>query len=172
MAYYPCQVKLKTEEIIDRVYIAELDNYLMHWGIMPEDDEGKASIRIEEVIEIKESPNRMPIHLANKLYEAGESGMGYCVYKMELDDGQIIDVLSGNAVDFPPIPQGFKPSNIKDVFPHKGSRKKYIYSSDYYWCIYEDENSTGIYGLKETRLRIEERNSLTIWDKLKRIFSK
>ncbi|NKI30430.1 hypothetical protein [Croceivirga thetidis] len=139
MEYRPCQVKLKNGEILDRVYLSASEPYMRTWGVMPDQDSGKKYVLIEDVEEIKESPYRMPVHLANKLYKAGESGMGYCLYKMQFDNGKTIEVSSGNAVDFPPIPNGLKSENIKDVFPHEGSRKNPINSHDYTWCLFKWE---------------------------------
>jgi hypothetical protein len=76
MEYRPCQVKLRNGEILDRVYLSESETYMKTWGVMPDQDGGKRYVLIEDVEEIKESPFRMPVNLANKLYEAGESGMG------------------------------------------------------------------------------------------------
>jgi hypothetical protein len=84
MEYRPCQVTLKNGETFDNVYVQEEQSYLKAWGVMPDADRGKKYLLIEDVIEIKESPYRLRPRLANKLYEAGESGMGYCLYKLVL----------------------------------------------------------------------------------------
>ena len=139
MEYRPCQLRLKNGEIIDRVYVSEVDAYMKTWGVMPDQDEEKKYVLIEEVESINEYPNRMPVELADKLYEAGESGMGYCLYKIKFDNGQTIDVVTGNAVDFPPIPDGLTKENIKDVFPHQGSRKNPTESPDYTWCLFKGQ---------------------------------
>jgi hypothetical protein len=135
--YRPCQLTLKNGDILDNVYVQEEQSYLKTWGAMI--DTGKRYILIEDVAEIKESPNRLPPMLANKIYKAGESGMGYCLYKLVLDSGQTIDVCTGNAVDFAPLPAGQTTKNIKDVFPHQGSRKNFIYGPEYYWCLFKGE---------------------------------
>lgn len=97
----------------------------------------KKYVQIEEVVEIKASPNRLQAELANKLYAAGESGMGYCVFKMVFDNGQTLDVISGNAVDFVPTLPGLTTRNIKDVIPHNGSREHFTRGLGYYWCLYK-----------------------------------
>ena len=104
---------------------------------MPDTDRGKKYVLIEEVVEIKESPNRLHPGLANKLYEAGESGMGYCLFKILFDNGQTLDVASGNAIDFVPALPGLTTKNIKDVLPHEGSRKNFTKGLEYYWCLYK-----------------------------------
>lgn len=137
MEFRSCQVTLKNGDVLDNVYIAELDSYLKDWGMLPNYDSGKMSILIEDIENITSSPNRLRPELANKLYQAGESGMGYCIFKMIFDNGQTLDVLTGNAVDFVPIPIGLTTDNIIDVLPHAGSRTNYTNGINYYWCLFE-----------------------------------
>lgn len=137
--YRPCQVTLRNGITLDNVYIQEEQSYFKTWGIMPDEDMRKRYVLIEDVTEIKESPNRLPVELANKIYKAGESGMGYCLYKLIMDNGQKIDVGTGNAVDFAPIPEGLTSKNIKDVLPHLASRKRHVKGPEYYWCIFKGD---------------------------------
>jgi len=135
--YYPCQVELKNGSILENVYFVETQGYLRHWGVLPGDDKNKQALSINDITVIKESPNRLPAHLANKLYKAGESGMGYCLFKIIYDNGTELDVLAGNAVDFVPSPDGLNTTNIIDVLPHHGSREIFARTPKYYWCLYE-----------------------------------
>jgi len=139
MEYRPCQVTLKNGDIIANVYIQEEESYLNTWGVMPDADSGKKYVLIEDVTEIKESSHRLQPDLANKIYKAGESGMGYCLYKLILDNGQTIDVCTGNAVDFVPLPIGLTTKNIKDVLPHQASRKNFVNGPEYYWCLFKGD---------------------------------
>ncbi len=139
MEYRPCQVMLKNGLRLDNVYIQEEQSYIRTWGVMPDADAGKRYILIEDVIEIKESSCRLQPELANKIYDAGESGMGYCLYKLVFDDGQSIDVCAGNAVDFAPLPEGLTTKNIKDVLPHEGSRNMCVNAPEYYWCLFKSD---------------------------------
>jgi hypothetical protein len=138
MEYRPCQVTLKNGDTLDNVYVQEEQSYLATWGVMPDKDRGKRYLLIEDIVEIKESPYRLPPDLANKIYRAGESGMGYCLYKLVLDNGETIDVCTGNAVDFVPLPTGLTTKNIKDVLPHQASRKDFVNAPEYYWCLFKD----------------------------------
>jgi hypothetical protein len=139
LKYRPCKVTLKNGDKLDNVYLVDEDSYFKVWGVMPNHDSGKKSVLIEDVVEIEDSPNRLPPNLADKIYESGESGMGYCIFKIVFDNGDILDVLTGNAVDFVPIPSGLTSQNIKDVVPHQGSRIKYKDGPEYYWCLFEDK---------------------------------
>lgn len=139
MEYRPCQVTLKNGDTLDNVYVQEEQSYLKTWGVMPDADAGKRYVLIEDVTEIKESPNRLRPDLANKIYEGGESGMGYCLYKLVLDNGQTVDVCTGNAVDFVPLPNGLTTKNIKDVLPHQASRENFVKGPEYYWCLFKGD---------------------------------
>jgi hypothetical protein len=138
MEYRACQVTLSNGDTLNNVYVQEEQSYLATWGVMPDKDRGKRYLLIEDIVEIKESPNRLPPDLANKIYRAGESGMGYCLYKLVLDNGETIDVCTGNAVDFVPLPKGLTTKNIKDVLPHRASRKDFVSAPEYYWCLFKD----------------------------------
>jgi hypothetical protein len=65
LAYFPCRVVLKDGRVGDNVYIVAEQPYIRMWGIYPEDDRGKSSIRIEDLIEVNESPIRLPAKFAN-----------------------------------------------------------------------------------------------------------
>lgn len=138
MEYRPCQVKLKNGETLDNVYVQEVQSYINVWGDLPDRDPAKKYILIEDVIEIAESPNRLAVELANKLYAGGESGMGYYFYKLVLENGQTIDVCSGNAIDFISLPEGLTTKNIKDVLRHPVSKEKCINAPTYYWCLFKE----------------------------------
>ena len=146
--YYPCKVTLKDGRSFDRVYVQEVKSYITHWGVLPKDDPAKQSIIITDVVKIEESPVRLPAKLATKMYKAGESGMGYCVFTLVLDDGEELPYVMGNAIDFPNLPPDVSPSMILDLLPHQGRKgledgsgrcilDQYKRGADYYWCLYE-----------------------------------
>ncbi len=140
---YPCQVVLRDNRRVDRVYVAEAKAYIKHWGVWPEDDRGKRSIPVNDVISLSESPSRLPAVLANKLYVAGESSMGGCIFTVVLNDGRRLVCTTGNAVDFLDFPPDVAPSMVVDVLPHERQRspggsamKATIVGAPYYWCLY------------------------------------
>ena len=141
--YRPCQVTLVSDDVVDRVVILEADSYLTAWGVWPADDPAKQSVAIEEVTQIADSPVRLPAGLANQLYVAGESGMGYVVYTVVLRDGRHLPFVTGNLVDFPALPRGVGTGNIVDVLAHQGPeqfrcRAPYWHqqSAPYHWCLF------------------------------------
>lgn len=135
--YHPCIATLKDGRKIDYVYVVEQESYIRVWGVYPEDDPGKASVPVNEVADLSESPSRLPAALANKLYEAGESGMGYYIFTVVFADGLECAYTSESAVDFILIPEGYTNHDITDVLPHKGRGSPGMQGTpDYYWCIY------------------------------------
>jgi hypothetical protein len=80
MAYRPCRLTLKDGKKQDYVYVADAANYIKMWGVWPDQDQGKREIQIGDVEAIEESPSRLPPTLAQQLYDAGESGMGYVAF--------------------------------------------------------------------------------------------
>ena len=147
LLYYPCQVLLENNEQLDTVYVVEEKAYFKVWGVYPEDDPGKKSISIERVEDIKESPYRLPAKLANKMYKAGESGMGYCVFTLVMRNGDRLPFVTGDAVDFPNLPPNYSYKDIVDLLPHVGRDKlqdkehnwirlPYTTSAEYFWCLF------------------------------------
>jgi hypothetical protein len=136
LEYRPCRVVLTDGRQIDCVYIVDAEAYIRAWGVWPEDDAGKRSVRIEDVREIRDSPFRLPAGLANLLYAAGESGMGGCHFVVEFGDGTRQAYVTGNAVDFVPAPQGLRTSDATGVIPHAGRHARPLPGLDYWWCLY------------------------------------
>ncbi len=141
--YAPCQVTLRSGDIVDRVYVVEAESYRRAWGIKPQEDPGKDSVSLEEVIALRESPSRLAAHLANKVYSAGESGMGYSLFVVVMRDGTRLPFVVGNAVDFPAWPSGVDPRDAVDVEPHAGrdlfrdrAPGPSERSASYSWCLY------------------------------------
>jgi hypothetical protein len=139
----PCRIRLGSGEWRDFVYVVDADAYKRLWGIWPEDDPGKESVALQDVVEIQESRHRLPAALANKLYEAGESGMGYTVFTVVLRDGRRLPYVTGNAVDFPTLPPGVTSDDIVDVLPHEGRNALKSpgpapeeTDAAYAWCLY------------------------------------
>jgi hypothetical protein len=137
MEYRPCRVHLKDGRTLDGVYIADAAKYVALWGIWPEFDSHKRSVSVDDVVKIEESPIRIPAHLANKMYEAGESAMGGCFFTLVLDDGRRVPCATGNAVDFLELPADVTPGMMVDLLPHEGREaREPVRGADYFWCLY------------------------------------
>jgi len=134
--YYPCQVEMKSGLVHENAYIVDYDLFVKTWlGRTPPNEENNPMyISIDAVTSIKNSPNRLPAHLANKLYDAGETGMGYSAFKIMYDNGTSLNVVTGNAVDFVPSAVGLTPNNIIDVLPHQRS-KDFVEGPEFVFCL-------------------------------------
>ena len=142
LSYYPCVVTLRDGTTQDRVYLVERGLYINMWGVFPEDDSGKSQVYVQDVVDIAESPTRMPVRFANSLYMAGESCMGGVFYQLVFADGERLSVLTGNAIDFLPGLGGRSPADIDDVIPHEGRLDPArVPGPDYAWCIYDGVES-------------------------------
>lgn len=135
--YYPCAVTLDDGRELARVYVMEYGPYIRSWGIAPEDDPGKSCVSIERVVAIRESPFRLPPRLATAVYDAGESGMGHCIFTVEFADGTRQAYGTGNAVDFILPPPGLTAADARKVFPHEGRDAFPDWDADYVWCLYQ-----------------------------------
>src|SRR5258708_7664060 len=118
--YFPCAATLKSGDELSCVYICEATNWYLHWGVWPEDDPGKRSLDILQIARIAPSRFALPARFANKLYAAGESGMGYMFFTVVFKDGTTVPYLTGNAVDFVTCPEGKSASDVADVLPGVG----------------------------------------------------
>lgn len=147
LEYRPCQITLRDGGKLDRVYLVEEEPYIKVWGGYPQNDPGKLSILLEQVIDLCESPYRLPAKLANKMYQVGESGMGYCVFTLIMKNGKKFPFVTGNAVDFPELPPEYSYSDILDLLPHVGREQlcdtqkhwinaPYTASAKYCWCLF------------------------------------
>jgi len=135
MLYFPCKVWLREGGTLDTVYVEPEKMYIDCWSIYPEDDNHKQSI--DNVVDIQESPVRLPVRFANQVYDAGESGMGVYVFTVLFADGSKQAYRSGGAIDFVPYPTGKGAQDIVGVMPHEGrdnSSAKDCLS--WYWCLY------------------------------------
>jgi hypothetical protein len=63
LEYRPCEVTLVDGTTRDRVYVQEASSWFHHWGVDPEDDDGKDHVPVELITSIAET--RLPVHLAN-----------------------------------------------------------------------------------------------------------
>jgi hypothetical protein len=139
LLYFPCKARLRDGSFVDTVYVESEGTYIKYWGVYPEDDKGKLSVKIDDVVAIESSPTRMPPRFANEIYRNGESGMGYVVFTVLFADGEKQACVSGNAVDFIRYPAGKGPQDVVGVIPHEGRRDDSLVNGPgWYWCLYSE----------------------------------
>ena len=138
LIYHPSKVTLRGGRTLERVYVVAATAYLSRWGLYPEQDPHKLWCRIEDVVSIELSSSRLPAKFANKVYKAGESGMGYHVFTVVFSDGTTQAYLAGNSVDFIEYPRGKGPSDIAGILPHVGRDQNPNQPPNHHWCLFSD----------------------------------
>jgi hypothetical protein len=122
----PCRLILRGGQIVPRAICVE-----DHRGFTTD-----SWIHPDAVERIEPSPERMPAPLASKLYAAGESGMGYQLFRMKMKDGTSHFFITSNVVDFPDLPEGYTTDDVEDVFPHEGREESHRRERTFRWCFY------------------------------------
>jgi hypothetical protein len=136
--YLPCAARMKDGTVLACVYVVPERRYIKHWGVYPQQDRGKSYISLSDVDAFTESPKRLPAQFANKIYDSGESGMGYTIFTVVFSDGSRQACGTGNAVDFIRYPEGKGPKDVIDVLPHEGRGADLVSGPEYYWCLFSD----------------------------------
>ena len=138
LTYWPCAARMKDGTVLVCVYVVPEGPYIKHWGVYPQQDRGKSHISVADVDALSESPRRLPATFANKLYESGESGMGYTIFTVVFADGSRQAYGAGNAVDFIRYPEEKGQSDVVDVLLHKERNAEPVSSPEYYWCLFAE----------------------------------
>src|SRR5579864_2665906 len=79
-----------------------------------------------------------PGQVRDRLYEHGESGMGYYKFTVVFESGRSQAYLTGDAVDFISYPEGFAKEDVLDVLPNTMPNLACIKGPDYYWCLFSE----------------------------------
>jgi hypothetical protein len=138
LSYWPCAARMKDGTVLACVYVVPEGPYIKHWGVYPQQDRAKSYISLSDVDALAESPRRLPAQFANKLYQSGESGMGYTIFTAVFADGSRQACCAGNAVDFIRYPAGKGQSDVIEVLPHEGRNSELVRCPEYYWCLFSD----------------------------------
>lgn len=139
---YPCEVQTDDGVTHRRVYVVNAKEYIRYWCEWPWIDTHKMWLPAERIQTLKSSRDRLPVSFANTLYAAGESGMGYCAFSVELHDRRQLYYITGNAVDFLCWPSDVGPEDVISVHPHVRRPARWWTSfkreegADYMWCPY------------------------------------
>jgi len=131
VAYLPCSVALRDGTVHERVYLIDAEDFARTWGHVS----GQYVVAMEALVRVAENPERLPARFANRLYAAGESGMGYFQFVLEFGDGTAQAYVTGDAVDFLAYPGTRKAADVSAVVPHaKGTSGSYLEGLPYLWC--------------------------------------
>jgi len=144
--YYPCSATLKDGTRLDCVYLVAQYDYLKLWGLYPHRETA-----LENIVSVESSSFRLPWKAANKLYDAGESGMGYMIFTVKFSDGSTHAYQSGNAVDFIFYPAGKSVADVAEVEPHVGRDDNPLRNPAFSVCLYCDADTERVFPMGLTR---------------------
>ena len=135
LVYRPCLVTLDDGVRVDCVYLVPEGPWARVWRTWPEEVPAAQWLDVRRVVAIADSPHRLPPRIADKIYEAGESGPGYYLFALRFQDGGSQAYLAGQAVDFVELPTGRTEAEIIDVRPHEGREEENVRRGlEYRWC--------------------------------------
>lgn len=78
----------------------------------------------QDIVDVRECQFRMPAKFAHRIEAAGESGMGYHLYVVELSDGTEFVHVAGNLViDLLNLPLHYTQKDVINVRPHEGRER-------------------------------------------------
>ena len=72
-------------------------------------------IEADKITDIQKCDYQLPPVWANKLYEYGETGMGYRIFSLIFRDGKTVSYITSNIVDFLKLPESYTYDDIIDV---------------------------------------------------------
>jgi hypothetical protein len=111
---WPCEVSLKD---------GSFHGICLAWENKRYSDLGNW-INPNQVDDIRELNSRMPGIFSREIHDAGESGMGYHIYVVELADGNSFVHVAGNlTIDLLNLPTGYTSSDVTNVRPHAGRER-------------------------------------------------
>ena len=131
---YPCRVRLRDGRWVDRVYAMDATAFAAFGTFWSSVDAAQHEQTVTEVVELADSPTRLPPSLAQRAYDAMESGMGYYRFKLVLRDGRSLTVMTGSWLDF--LPEGLVTGDIVDLVPHGAGDDGHAEAPTYLWCFY------------------------------------
>ncbi|MDR3575673.1 MAG: hypothetical protein P4L50_17575 [Anaerolineaceae bacterium] len=133
--YFPCALRLEDGQEFSRVYIIDGNEHANRKGELPLDF-FPDPIPIEKVVDIIDSPYRLPRQLAQALYNQEESSLGSYNFTVEFSSGAQFSYSMGGLVDFFDIPTGFNAGDAVRVIPNKALSNHHRMGVSYRWCIY------------------------------------
>ena len=103
---WPCEVTLNDGSIFSRVIIRRAEKYY---------HDSNEIIPASRIVEIRESPFRLPSTWSNSIYSEGETGMDYFCYRTHFKDGSTTDFVTPSIVDFPEFSDGKTSEDVLKV---------------------------------------------------------
>jgi hypothetical protein len=132
---YPCSARMLNGATCECVYFVEIACFKQLFrGLGPESMRSLLWISGQEVIDIEESPARLPARFANKIYQAGEHWGSYS-FTLIFSWWCRPDYLVGGFIDFLTYPSGRRPADVKEVILYR-RHKRATPVRQAYWCVF------------------------------------
>lgn len=140
--YYPCMVKTRDGSQFERVCFVEETFFNDVWGLRLEKGN---SVHVSEIVKICESPYRLPAQFASRLYELGETGMGYHRFWITLNSGKVLLCTMGNILEFPDLSSddfadgiaNIKLYDDKEAMMPQDAAVLEVMPASFKWCVYQ-----------------------------------
>jgi hypothetical protein len=143
VSYYPCDVILKNGDLKRNVVVVEANEYFKNWQVWPDEDSGKQEVKLIDVASIKESENRLPEFIENKILNFWETGMGRTIFYLVLNDGTKMMVQCGGFKTLLDFNNKFEASDFVDAVPFdRFDRNNNIeiepdlFGTNFFWCLF------------------------------------
>ena len=144
--FYPCLVRLRNGSVHENCLIVDDRESFQKWrqsfqksAFNPSSEAFKQDVKIDDVIEILDSSNRLPKRFADQIYKVGESGMGYFCFTVRFITGLSYVYYTGSIVDFIEYPKGMTTMEVVSVGP-ASQVKTYLRDVPYVWCRFSSIN--------------------------------
>ena len=139
---YPCSARLVSCELIPCVYFIEASQfkYVFAESLPPQD----SIISASDIAAIDESAYRLPARYASNIYQHGESGFGYYLFRLTFSWWARRDYLVGGFVDFLRYPWSYTGRNVRQLEFYNIDRERVLKRQvmtespavPFKWCVF------------------------------------
>ena len=138
---YPCSVTLNDGRVQQCTYLMSVLAAKRWWWIKTD---SKHQIQVQNIVSISPSPYRLQESLANKILEAGETGMGYTSGVFQFKNGKTLPWVTTESMEFMGLPDEYSIHDIIDIKLHIKNEegKELIRPKSYVVALFREENIT------------------------------
>ena len=138
---YPCSVTLNDGRVQQCTYLMSVLAAKRWWWIKTD---SKHQIQVQNIVSISPSPYRLQESLANKILEAGETGMGYTSGVFQFKNGKTLPWVTTESMEFMDLPDEYSIHDIIDIKLHIKNEegKELIRPKSYVVALFREENIT------------------------------
>lgn len=141
MRFYPCEATLLDGSVAPRVLLvdvtpfrqreAELRRAGRDLRLLDVSPWPKQTIGVQALVEVRDSRWRIPPHLAQPIYDQGETHMGGYGIRLVFDGLESLFYGAGNIIDFPDLPSTHPPERLRGAYAPGGGARNQIGPADF-----------------------------------------